>query len=442
MTIPTLFKYLLGNRRAILEITNCREAIRLGCVLVLSAGLAREYDGADLWHEPWHLVLPLAASLLTSFLLFLLVSVAAGNAGREELFLCRYRSFLGLYWMTAPLAWLYAIPVERFLEPASATAANLWLLALVATWRVALMVRVIAVYFRMQVWRAFFIVLFFADTVALVMLRLTPLPLFDMMGGIRLSPSEQTIRDVACVVQIIGTLTWPIWMIGALVAVFRRKTAGDPASEPFVPNRIDRSLWILAIGSLAVWTVVLPLTQPQQQLKWRVDRDLRRGRLEDGVALLSAHERSDFPPHWDPPPRLGYGETLPGAPDMFRALLARDTKAWVRSLYVDKFVDQIGTREYNPFVSGMSDDALDAYVILLNGVDNRAEIVRVNHDRFKHELKNAHRSIAVRQRLRDILLNEGLQVPADLPPFQPDDQADSPTLEPGTHESARDKEPE
>ena len=39
-----------------------------------------------------------------------------------------FRSFLNLYWMTAPLAWLYAIPFERFLSPADATTANLALL--------------------------------------------------------------------------------------------------------------------------------------------------------------------------------------------------------------------------------------------------------------------------------------------------------------------------
>ena len=60
-------------------------------------------------------MLPPAASLVVSFLLFgVLLAVAARRAlsgfGR------RYLSFLGVFWMTAPLAWIYAIPFERFLD--------------------------------------------------------------------------------------------------------------------------------------------------------------------------------------------------------------------------------------------------------------------------------------------------------------------------------------
>ena len=47
--------------------------------------------------------------------------------------------------MTAPLAWLYAIPYERFLSPVGATRANLWTLGLVAAWRVLLIIRVLVV---------------------------------------------------------------------------------------------------------------------------------------------------------------------------------------------------------------------------------------------------------------------------------------------------------
>jgi len=35
----------------------------------LLPAFAREYDGEDLLHEPWHLLLPLVASLATSFIL-------------------------------------------------------------------------------------------------------------------------------------------------------------------------------------------------------------------------------------------------------------------------------------------------------------------------------------------------------------------------------------
>jgi hypothetical protein len=146
MTPRTLLRYLVFlDRQAIQDIAVCRQAVWLGLLFVLSAGFAREYDGEDLLHESRHLLLPLGASLVTSLLLFGLVwLVERGWRRGEQSFGQAYRSFLGLYWMTAPLAWLYAVPVERFLSPADAVRANLWLLGIVALWRVVLMVRVVS----------------------------------------------------------------------------------------------------------------------------------------------------------------------------------------------------------------------------------------------------------------------------------------------------------
>ena len=74
MTFLTLVRFLIGHRDAILRIANCRHAVWVGLIVVLSAGLAREYDGADLvvfgvmvlcarWQE--QRVLIVGASMLT-----------------------------------------------------------------------------------------------------------------------------------------------------------------------------------------------------------------------------------------------------------------------------------------------------------------------------------------------------------------------------------------
>ena len=51
----------------------------------------------------------------------MLYSVTWGTArlthSHEPSFFRCYAAFLGLFWLTAPLAWLYAIPYERFLPP-------------------------------------------------------------------------------------------------------------------------------------------------------------------------------------------------------------------------------------------------------------------------------------------------------------------------------------
>ncbi|MDX1696113.1 MAG: hypothetical protein R3208_20270 [Ketobacteraceae bacterium] len=52
-----------------------------------------------------------------------------------------YKNVLLFVAMTSPPAILYAIPVERFMDLRDAQTVNVWFLAVVATWRVALLVR-------------------------------------------------------------------------------------------------------------------------------------------------------------------------------------------------------------------------------------------------------------------------------------------------------------
>ena len=406
MTITTLLKYLCGSRRAILEIAACPQSIWLGLTFVFSAAFAREYDGVDLWHQPWHLALPLAASLATSMLLYLLASVVTGRR-RRNLSLARYASFLSLYWMTAPLAWLYAIPVERCFAPETATAVNLWLLGIVAVWRVVLMMRVIATVFHVGGGLAFFMVMFFADTVLLVILRLTPLPIFQLMGGIRLSTSERTIQNAAFIVGFAGVISWLVWLVGMLIAARGLKSQEDVVAQSARVGQVSRSLWIMAACSIGVWVGILPFTQPEQQLRWRVERDLRAGRLQEAAALLATHERSDFPPHWDPPPRIGYGETFPPAQNVFHELLAAKAKAWALALYADKFANE--ARRYNAelFSDALPDAVLEEKLSLVEQLPNAAEIIEEHRRELDREARNEDRSEAVRDRIRRVLQETG-----------------------------------
>jgi hypothetical protein len=378
MTIKSLFTFLLGSRKAILDIVRSPHALWIGLLLVLSAGFAREYDGEDLLREPWHLVLPLGASLVTSFLLFSLVwGVAKMRRLRGGTFKGVYPRFLALYWMTAPLAWLYAIPVERFLSAGDATSANLWLLGLVAFWRVVLISRVVAVLFRASGAGAFSIVMLFADSLMLFLLTQTPLPVFSLMGGIRLTESEQVIQATAFFTTALGVVTWPIWLIAAAVAAFagrRRWRLPRETRQPAMP--VSRPVWLLAAASIVVWTPILFITQPEQQLRYAVERDLRSGRIETAIALMSAHERSDFPPHWDPPPRVGYGEKKPPMLDVMEMVVAARPAPWVRELFVEKYRNFIG-RGYGAtgLLSDLDSAQLDRHLTILEQIPEGREIL-------------------------------------------------------------------
>ena len=57
-----------------------------------------------------------------------------------------------------------------------------------------------------------------------------------------------------------------------------------------------------------MWLVFLPFTQREQRLRSDAERMLRGGDIRAALAAMSRHERHDYPPAWDPPPRIGWPE--------------------------------------------------------------------------------------------------------------------------------------
>src|SRR5262245_28689521 len=104
MRLRDLGLCLIGDREAILAIATDRRALWVGLLFVLSAGFARDHDGEYLLREPWHVLIPLGASLAGSFVLFLIVGGKIFLRASRPSFWPSYRSFLTLFWMTSPLA--------------------------------------------------------------------------------------------------------------------------------------------------------------------------------------------------------------------------------------------------------------------------------------------------------------------------------------------------
>jgi hypothetical protein len=337
ITIVTWLRFLVGSREAIFRVARCRQALWLGLVFVLSTGFAREYDGADLWHEPWHLVLPLVASLGTSLVLWSLVYMAAISRSLPELpFWASYRVLLAFYWMTAPLAWLYAIPVEQFMSASDATATNLWFLAAVSVWRVLLITRALSVWLNANFVVMLFLVMFFADSVAIVLAFLSPTPIFDVMGGIRLSTPDRIVLDMMLNVRILGALSWPAWGIAAVVALAVAKSPWSLAAEPSQSSRGTRPLWGLAAMLIVLGLALLPIGQPNRQRAYEAAKLLKANELDGAVAYMTQFTRDAFPPIWDPPPRVGYGEEKPVVTEVLAAIDRCDAKPWIRTFYIDK----------------------------------------------------------------------------------------------------------
>ena len=145
-----------------------------------------------------------------------------------------YRSVLTFVTLTSPPAILYAIPVERFLDLATARLINVWFLAFVALWRVALLVFYLRRSARLP-WYSVVVATLLPITI--VVTALTALNLeravFDVMGGLR---EEGTAGDGAYGVLIGLTLlstimVGPLLLAYGLIWFFRRRRPAGAAPD-------------------------------------------------------------------------------------------------------------------------------------------------------------------------------------------------------------------
>ncbi len=351
MNLATWGRFLWGEPEAVRVVATSRGVLGWGLVAVTAAALAREYDGVDLLTEPWHLALPLVASVGSSLILFLLLEHVGFWRDLESRVtpLRRYGQLLAIYWATAPLAWLYAIPVERLLPAPDAARANIGLLGLVALWRVVIMVRAVRVLYGASLGGALSVVMFFADSLLLASLFMIPIPIVSIMGGVRLSEAEQIVQGTMFTLGFVAVVMLPIWFVCYAVTCIPAtekwkwlEPAPDTAASNSAANRqsgrISLGAWVLVSAALVAGLAVLPITQPPQRLKTLVERQLRRGELSEALALMSTYQADDFPAHWEPPPRLAYGGTKPDLFQVLEVIVAQDAAPWVRAVYVDKLI--------------------------------------------------------------------------------------------------------
>ena len=136
-----MMKTLLADEARLLTFRRPSPAIQtewklflaFGLCMTWLAGMGRYWDNprAEMWQQLG------LGSLIYVFVLALLIwALVAPLRPRNW----SYRNVLLFITLTAPPALLYAVPVEQFMPPGMARATNAWFLAVVAAWRVALLV--------------------------------------------------------------------------------------------------------------------------------------------------------------------------------------------------------------------------------------------------------------------------------------------------------------
>lgn len=165
------------TREEFLRFGNGHLAAGVVCTWVVGVGRWWDDPGANLLQ---HLgVGSVAYIFVLSLLLWLIVRPLKPQGWS-------YRHVLTFVSLTSPPAILYAVPVERFTGLGTARTLNVWFLAVVAAWRVALLLFYLRRHARLSV---FSIAVASLLPITLIVVTLTVLNLeravFDVMGGLR-----------------------------------------------------------------------------------------------------------------------------------------------------------------------------------------------------------------------------------------------------------------
>ena len=144
ITVKDCLHFLIGKEDAIRKLAKSKSSLYLGAFFVLIAGIAREYDQEYIPENGILFLVPFIASFVMCSVLYIL-SLLYFRKRENQPRLGSFRTYLSLFWLTAPCAWIYALPVEAWFEPLTALKINLSLLAIVAVWRVLLFTRIIEV---------------------------------------------------------------------------------------------------------------------------------------------------------------------------------------------------------------------------------------------------------------------------------------------------------
>ena len=228
------FRFLTFQRVSPAIHTHWQAFLAFGLFFTWIAGIGRYWDNprAYLWQH-----LGLGSVAYVFVLAFVIWGLLAPLRPKNW----SYKNVLLFVTLTAPPAILYAIPVEKFMPLESARTINVWFLAVVASWRVALF----AVFLRraagLSPWMVIVATLLplVIIVVALSMLNLEHV-VFSIMSGIR--EEDRTANDnaygIVVLLSVFSVLASPVLLGAYLIAIVRARraaqqpVAGDSAQAP------------------------------------------------------------------------------------------------------------------------------------------------------------------------------------------------------------------
>lgn len=220
------FRFLTFRRTSPAVVENWRAFLAFGLFFTWLAGIGRYWDNPKA-HLVQHLGL---GSVVYVFVLALILWLLVLPLKPRH---WSYRNVLVFVTLTSPPAVLYAIPVERFMDMRAAQAANAWFLALVAVWRIALMVTFLR---RVAGLSGLAVLVSGMLPITLIIVGLAWLNLehvvFDLMGGFRPPTANDSAYVVVLVLSLFSMVTTPVLLITYGWLIFRAHRPARTASPP------------------------------------------------------------------------------------------------------------------------------------------------------------------------------------------------------------------
>lgn len=342
MNASAILLYQFGHRRSIEAVARSASAFWIGLFLVLITAIPRNYDQFHISeHTAKWIFGPLLFSTASGFLVWFAAYRLGTRRGIRKAELKRtsvgndWMSFMGLFWMTAPIAWLYAIPVERMFDSLTAAKVNLALLGIVSAWRVVLLTRALHVACDWGFGRAFVSVLAVASGEAFAVTFFGGAfgkALMAAMGGMRNSPEEEIL--LTGLMSVMGVSMWPCPIAAIAATILNLRCTAQP-----LPKReggtFPTGTAVILTGMAGIWIYASIGPQREVAHNARVDSLIAEGAYEEAVRYMSSLSRDDFAPSRQLPPKAYEHTVYERLPRMIAATDS-DTATWVNEHLVDR----------------------------------------------------------------------------------------------------------
>ena len=270
---------------------------------------------------------------------------------------------------------MYAIPIEIMTDEINALRFNLTLLSIVSIWRVLLFSRVVSILFRVPYLAALTCILVPCMAVAFVALISRVLSVVTVMGGLRLTQTQQMVVDFQS--AIVGTIFYAfiptlIVAIMFIIACRRRERLSKLALAGDV--HLIRSVNIVPAVVCCALLIGICYFQPRLFRAESVNRLLLKDRCAEAIQLMQAQGPDRFPAVWDPPPNFPHGTSdQPAIQSLLNTLVSEKPPAWIQERLLVQ-ADEILFRQIG-WTQGTAEAGYMKHVLVFEGPEKLSTIL-------------------------------------------------------------------